>query len=400
MPQKPTVLIVHNAYKQPGGEDVAFEQERQMLERAGHRVITYQRTNVETESYRGVRLISLAKKTVWASDTHREFAHLLRQEKPDVVHVHNTFVMISPSIYSVCYDAGIPVVQTLHNFRLLCPVATFFRDGKLCQECVEGSLWRSVQHACYADSHLATATVALMLAFHRMRRTWEREISCFVALSEFSRRKFVEGGLPAERVFLKPNFVYPDPCVRNGEGEYAVFVGRLSPEKRVNTILDAWTKLSRSIPLRIVGDGPERTRLEEQCKKTGLTSVRFEGRLARERALEAIGAARFLLFPSDMCENFPVTLVESFACGTPVICSRSGAMKDIVADRRTGLHFRTGDPEDLAQKVEWAWSHSQETQAMGREARKEYELKYTAEKNYPLLLQIYERAMAAAPTRA
>jgi len=364
-----------------------------MLERAGHPVITYQRTNYETDAYTGVRLISLAKRTVWASDTRREFAQLLRREKPDVVHVHNTFVIISPSIYSACFEAGVPVVQTLHNFRLLCPVATFFRNGKLCQECTEGSLWRSVEHACYNGSHFATATVAFMLAYHRMRKTWDREISCFVALSEFSRNKFVEGGLPAEKVFLKPNFVYPDPCARNGNGGYAVFVGRLSPEKRVSTILEAWKRLSHTIPLRIVGDGPERDRLRQQAEKDGLTNICFEGRLPREQTLEAIGNARFLLFPSDMCENFPVTLVESFACGTPVICSRTGAMKDIVADGRSGLHFTTGDPDDLAQKVDWAWTHLEETQAMGKEARREYEAKYTAEKNYPLLLEIYQRAM-------
>jgi glycosyltransferase involved in cell wall biosynthesis len=389
------ILIVHNAYQQPGGEDVAFSQEQQMLERAGQQVVVYRRSNWEVEAYRGIRRISLAKRTIWASDTRQEFAQLLSREKPDVVHVHNTFVMISPSIYSACYEAGVPVVQTLHNFRLFCPVATFFRDGHLCQECVEHSLARSVEYACYNGSHSATAVVALMLLYHRRRDTWNREISCFVALSEFARSKFVEGGLPAERIFVKPNFVYPDPQARTGQGDYAVYVGRLSPEKRVATLVQAWKRLHFDIPLRIIGDGPDREKLEEQAAKDRLTSVHFEGRLPREETLAAINNSRFLVFPSDLCESFPVTLAESFACGVPVICSGIGSMKEIVDHGRTGLHFATGDPEDLARKVEWAWTHLSEIQEMGKESRKEYEAKYTAQKNYPILMNIYERTIAS-----
>jgi glycosyltransferase involved in cell wall biosynthesis len=387
------ILAVHNAYRQPGGEDVAFEQEIEMLKRAGENVIHYRRTNSEIDGYSGVGYMGLVKGTVWASDTRREFAALLRREKPDVVHVHNTFVLISPSIYSACAEAGIPVVQTLHNFRLLCPVATLFREGKACEECLDHSLLRSVKHGCYNQSRTATAVVASMLAYHRGRDTWNREIASFVALSEFARRKFVQGGLPADRISVKPNFVYPDPGARTGVGEYALFVGRLSPEKRVNTILDAWRHLRSSIPLVIMGEGPERAGLEKQAQ--GLNNVRFTGRMPREEVLAAMNRARFLIFPSDMCENFPVTLVESFACGTPVICSRIGAMQDIVADGSTGLHFTTGDGEDLARKVDWAWAHPDESRWMGERARQEYLTRYTAEKNYPALMEIYRRTVEA-----
>jgi glycosyltransferase involved in cell wall biosynthesis len=365
-----------------------------MLEHAGHQVTTYCRSNWEVDSYRGIRLVGLAKKTVWASDTRREFLRLLRQEKPDVVHVHNTFVMISPSIYSACSEAKVPVVQTLHNYRLLCPAATFFRDGKVCEECVQGSLWRGVRHACYRQSYSASAVVALMLASHRLRDTWKREISCFVALSEFARNKFIEGGLPQEKIFVKPNFVSPDPRARTSNGDYALFVGRLSPKKRVNTVLDAWKRLTLSIPILIIGGGAEdREQLEAQAAGDGLANVHFKGQLPREQTLAAINNARFLVFASEWYENFPVTLVESFACSTPVICSRMGVMPEIVSDRTTGLHFTPGDPDDLARKVEWAWGHPAEMRAMGRDARKEYESKYTAEKNYPLLIDIYNRAL-------
>ena len=390
-PKRLKILAVHNAYRQPGGEDVAFEQEVEMLKQAGENVIHYRRTNSEIDSYSGVGYVGLVKGTVWASDTRREFAALLEREKPDIVHVHNTFVLISPSIYSACAEAGIPVVQTLHNFRLLCPVATLFREGKVCEECVDHSLMRSVQHGCYSQSRTATAVVASMLAYHRLRDTWSREIASFVALSDFARRKFVQGGLPADRISVKPNFVVPDPGARTGEGEFALFVGRLSPEKRVNTILEAWRHLRTSIPLVIMGDGPERPGLEKQAQ--GLSGVRFTGRVPREEVLAAMNRARFLIFPSDLCENFPVTLVESFACGTPVICSRIGAMQDIVADGSTGLHFTTGDGEDLARKVEWAWAHPEETRKMGELARQEYLARYTAEKNYPILMEIYRRTI-------
>ncbi|MHB8218682.1 MAG: glycosyltransferase, partial [Candidatus Sulfotelmatobacter sp.] len=330
------ILLVHNTYQQPGGEDPVFEQERRMLEQAGHAVITYCRSNWDVDSYKGLRRISLAKRTIWASDTQKELLALLQQEKPDVVHVHNTFVMISPSIYFACYQAKVPVVQTLHNYRLLCPAATFFRDGKVCEECLT-SLWRGVQHACYHDSYSATAVVALMLGSHRLRNTWNREISSFVALSQFARNKFIEGGLPEDRIFIKPNFVHPDPGARSGDGEHALFVGRLSPEKGVSTLLAAWKRLPQSIPLVIIGGGPDRELLEAQVAQEKLTNVQFRGQLPREQTLAAINNARFVIIPSAWYETFCMAIAESFACSTPVICSRMGVMQELVADGRTVL---------------------------------------------------------------
>jgi len=390
------ILLVHNTYQQPGGEDVVFTQERRMLESRGHRVSTYERSNWEANEYIGLRQISLARRTVWASDTRREFLRLLRAQRPDVVHVHNTFPMISPSIYSACFEVKVPVVQTLHNYRLLCPAATLFRDGKICEECITSSLWRGIQHRCYRKSRTATAVSALMLAFHRARGTWKREISCYVALTNFSKSKFVEGGLPADRIFVKPNFVDPDPYARGGDGDYALFVGRLSPEKRVSTVLQAWKRLRISIPIVVIGGGPDQAELEAQAVKDSLTNVRFLGQVTRDRTLAAINNARFLVFSSEWYENFPVTIAEAFACQTPVIASRLGAMAEIVGDGYSGLHFTPGDPEDLARKVEWAWTHPDETRAMGQNARQEYKSKYTAVKNYPKLMEIYERAQTLA----
>jgi glycosyltransferase involved in cell wall biosynthesis len=390
------ILLVHNSYQQPGGEDIVFEQERQMLERAGHQVSLYVRHNDEIKGYGLWRKAGLALQTVWASDGYGDVRALLKRAKADVAHFHNTFPLVSPAAYYACREAGVPVVQTLHNYRLSCPAANFFRDGKVCEECVEHSLWRGVRHGCYRNSRAVTATVALMLTVHRSLGTWTNLVNCYITLSAFSRRKLVEGGLPAENIFVKTNFVDPDPGARVGDGEYAVFVGRLFPEKRVDTVLCAWELLRNRIPLLIVGGGPERTGLEKRAAENCFSSVRFLGHLDRKQTLAAIKGARFLIFSSEWFENFPVTIAEAFACRTPVICSRLGAMEEIVADGRTGLHFTPGDAQDLAQKVEWAWDHPEQMTEMGRQARKEYEDKYTAKKNYPVLMEIYQHAVAGA----
>ena len=389
------ILLVHNAYQQPGGEDVVFDQERQLLEHTGHQVVTYCRSNSEISGYSPLKRLVLIERMVWARDTRREIDSLIRREKPDLLHVHNTFLLVSPSIYAACREAGIPVVQTLHNYRLLCPAAIFFRRGSVCEECHEHSLWRGVLHGCYRDSRAKTSAVALMLTVHRWRRTWSEMVDCFVALSGFSRQKFIQGGIPADKVVVKPNFVYADPGCRARSGEYAVFIGRLSPEKRVVTLLTAWQRLQARISLRIIGGGPERESLEALAKQMGLSDVRFFGQLPRDEVIAALKGARCLVFPSEWYENFPMTIAEAFACGVPVIVSRLGAMQEIVDDHRTGLHFTPGDSEDLAAKVKWAWTHPLEMEEMGREARAEYKTMYTAERNYEMLMEIYTKAIAA-----
>jgi glycosyltransferase involved in cell wall biosynthesis len=384
------IVLVHNTYQQPGGEDVVFEHEKALLERAGHYVTTYCRSNHEISELSAIERAMVVPRTIWSNDSHREFAKLLRRENPDVVHIHNTFMMISPSIYSACRDQGVPVVQTLHNFRLLCPAATFFRDGKVCEECVDDGLWKSVSHGCYRDSRSATAAVALMLAVHRKLDTWNELVDRFIALSNFSRDKFVASGFPAEKIVVKPNFVDPDPGEGTGEGEYALFVGRLSREKGLPTLVQAWTRLKTRMPLEIIGDGPEREMLEEQAKVGGNCRITFRGRCSHEATLAAVKRAKFLVQPSECYENFPMSIVEAFACGAPVVCSRLGGMAELVEDHRTGLLFTPGDADDLGEKVEWAVTHPAEIGELGREARREFEQKYTAERNYSHLMEIYE----------
>src|SRR5439155_8654186 len=263
------------------------------------------------------------------------------------------------------------------------PASTFFRDGQICEECVEHGLWRGVAHGCYRDSRAATAVVAMMLAVHRQRQTWNRDVDCYIALTEFAQAKFLECGLSAEKIFVKPNFVHPDPGPRSsGEGEYALFVGRLSPEKRVSTLLAAWNHLRKlNISLVLLGGGPQLEQLEKEAADQRLTQVSFRGQMPRDQTLAMMRKARLLIFPSEWYENFPVTIAESFACGVPVICSRIGAMQEIVEDGRTGLHFTSGDAVHLHEQVEWAWTHPEDMAIMGNEARHEYETKYTAARN-------------------
>jgi len=395
------ILLVHNRYQQPGGEDVVFEQERKLLESAGHQVVTHCRSNDEVNDSSIWQRVRLAKNTVSSAESRQQVLNLLRQHHFDVVHVHNTFMMISPSIYSACREAGVPVVQTLHNYRLLCPAANFYRDGHTCEECTEHSVWRGVQHGCYRDSRAATATVAVMLTVHRRRGTWTESVDSYVALSEFARRKFIAGGLPADKISVKPNFVQPDQGERsNGGGAYAAYVGRLASEKGPGTMISAWKLLSKSVPLVVVGDGPLLEELQNQAREYGLTNISFRGRLSREQAQAVMKGASFVVIPSECYENFPMGMAESFACGVPVICSRLGALEELMSDGRTGLHFTSGSPQDLAAKVEWAWSNSESMRAMGKAARKEYETRYTAERNYPLLMDIYERTIAAREAHA
>jgi glycosyltransferase involved in cell wall biosynthesis len=388
------VLVVHNYYQQPGGEDATCEQECRLLERAGHQVVFHRRSNKEIEALTGWRRLQLSADTIWNQRSRREFLTLLGRERPGIVHVHNTFVVISPSIFSACQEAGVPVVQTVQNYRLFCPAATFFRDGRICEECLRYGLGRGVRHACYHDSHAATAVVALMIAVNRRRGTWPGKVDRIIAVTNFSRRKMVEAGLPEDQVVVKPNFVYPDPGEGLGPRDYALFVGRLSSEKRVNVLLTAWSKLREPIPLLILGGGPEREGLEAQARRDRLIHVRFFGQVPRAETIAAMQAARFLVFPSEWYEGFPLTICEAFACGTPVICSRLGAMEEVVEDGRTGLHFTPGDAAELAEKAAWAWNQDMETRKMGQAARREFEEKYTAESNYPILMDIYQGARA------
>jgi len=387
------ILIIHNSYRQPGGEDVVVAQETVLLERNGHRVSVYKRSNNEIDDLSFGQRFGLISRIVSANDSKIAVRAILRHFRPDVVHVHNTLAMVSPSVYKVCQEEDVPVVQTLHNYRLLCPAATFYRDGAPCEECVTHSLLRGVRYGCYRDSHVMSGAIALMLKTHRSRQTWNRRIDAYIAISGFVRDKFIQAGFPASKISVKPNFVEPDPGERSYSGEYALFLGRLSPEKGLLLLLQAWERLPTAVPLVIAGDGPMRHRLEAEVARKKLQCVHFAGQLRRDEAYDAIKKAAFLVVPSIWYEPFGLVVAEAFACGTPVLGAFVGAIQEMLDDQVTGLHFAAGDPDALAKKVAWAWGHLPELAAMGKAARRVYENRYAANANYHLLMNIYASAI-------
>lgn len=387
------VLVAHNYYQQPGGEDTVFAAETELLRRYGHEVVEYTERNERIDS---MNIGAVALKMIWSLSSKKKIIEILDRTKPDVAHFHNTFLLISPSAYYACKDRNVPVVQSLHNPRLLCPAGNFYRDGRVCEDCVgKTPPWPGVLHGCYRSSRTQTALVATMLTLHRMLKTWDRVIDAYIVFTEFYKKKFIEGGLPSEKITLKPHFVDPDPGCRNGlKGEYALYIGRLDGVKGINTLLKAW-RHNTNVPLKIRGDGNLLTEVTNYINRNSLKSVEIVRRLKRADLNELIKNARFLVWPSEgYYETFGLVAIESFACGVPVIASRAGALAENVTDGYTGLHFTPGDTEDLSAKVNWAWNHPEEMALMGRAARREYETNYSAEKNYRILLGIYEKAIS------
>jgi glycosyltransferase involved in cell wall biosynthesis len=388
------VLAIHNRYQQAGGEDQVFLAEISLLESYGHQVVRYTTHNDRVAE---MSHLALAGNTLWNSSTYQELRTLIRQERPHVAHFHNTFPLVSPAGYYAAKAEGVPVVQTLHNYRLLCPNALFFRDGRVCEDCMGKVItWPGVVHKCYRGSRAASGLVTAMLTTHRALRTWTEMVDVYVALTQFARRKFIEGGLPAEKIIVKPNFVYPDPGPGEGGGGYALFVGRLSPEKGVGTLLAAWERLDRQISLKIVGDGPLRGQVAEAANWH--PGVEYLGYRPAGEVHALMKEASMLVFPSEWYETFGRVAAEAFATATPVIAADIGAVAELVEHGHTGLRFRPGDSEALAAQVRWLLSHSEEQARMRREARAEYETKYTAQRNHQMLLEIYASALERAET--
>ena len=378
------VLVVHNAYQHRGGEDSVVSAEIELLRSHGHEVETYFRSN---DDVAGMTSLTLARHTLWSPRTPRDLAELICRFQPDVIHAHNTFPLISPSLYWAAERAGVPVVQTLHNFRLMCLNGLFLREGKVCEDCMGQVPWRGVARACYRGSRTASAALAGMLTLHRGLGTYQNKVARYIALNEFCRDKFIEGGLAAECVVVKPNFsdfaASPQAALRSG----LLFVGRLSAEKGVATLAEAMA-LSPEAQLRVAGDGPEAALLD------GMVGVARLGSLSGEAVRNEMSHAMTLVVPSICYENFPRTIVEAFACGLPVIASRIGALAGLVRDGETGLLFEPGNARDLADKMAWALTHPEQMAAMGRAARAQYEAEFSAEVNYRRLIEIYDGVLA------
>ena len=386
------VLVVHNEYLYRGGEDAVRALETELLASRGHAVETFVETN---ERVARLGQLETATRAVWSREAYREVRRRLRRGRHDVMHVHNFFPLVSPSAYYAARDEGVPVVQTLHNYRLLCLNSTFYRDGHVCEECLGKPVpWPGVVHRCYRGSRAGSAAVATMLTVHRAARTWSELVDVYVALTEFARAKLVEGGLPAEKIRVKPNFVAPDPGVGQHGGGYFLYVGRLSAEKGISTLLAGWERLGGVPPLKIVGAGPLEDAVVAAVRR--LPGVEWLGPRAPVEVAALMRDAFAVVVPSECYETFGRAAIEAHATAAPVVASDLGAVAEVVEHGRTGLRFRAGDPTALAEAVTALWSSPGEARRMGEEGRHGYETAYTADANYRALLEIYASVAGGA----
>ncbi|MHC5938944.1 glycosyltransferase family 4 protein [Nostoc sp.] len=389
------VLLIHNHYRLAGGEDGVVKAEQSLLKANGHQVSLLEVSNHDIKNTWDQ--VATAISAIYSYSAKQQVRIKISQLRPDVVHVHNFFPLFSPSIYDACREYGLSIVQTLHNYRLACPKAIPFRDAKVCVDCFGQTVpWSSVVHGCYRNSRLQSSVIAAMNSWHRLRGTWQEQVDAYIVFTQFQKDKMLQAGLPEEKLYIKPNFVFaPDSQNQNGEhSDYLLFVGRLSEEKGVSVLIDAYIQKKLSTPLKIVGDGPCRQKLQQQIKNTSSENfIEFLGFQDKPTVLALMQNARFLVFPSIWYEGFPLTIAEAFACGLPVLVSKLGSMVEIVENGVTGLHFEAGNHRDMAAKIEWATTHPEAMRTMGKNARQVYETKYAPEPNYQQLMAIYQQVI-------
>jgi glycosyltransferase involved in cell wall biosynthesis len=391
------ILLLHNRYQQAGGEDAVVAAERRLLADAGHDVVLLEPSN---DSIRGLgRTVAAGLGAIYSLSARRRVARAIAEVAPDVVHVHNHFPLLSPSVFDACRDAGVPVVQTLHNYRSVCPNALLFRDGHTCHDCVDRlTAWPAVWHGCYRNSRVASVAVAAMTTLHRHRGTLG-QVDATIALSEFQRRLVTRAGIPADRIAVKPNGV-ADPGFDpgRGPGDYALYAGRLAPEKGLGHVVEAYDARGPSVPLVVLGDGPLRAELEQAVIARGAADrVTFLGRRDRGEVQRWMQGARFLVFPTDCYEGLPLAPIEAAACGRPSLASDLGAVPEIVTHDATGWLVPPGDPAAWRRALEAAWSSPAHALDLGTAARARYEARFTEARSLAGLLSIYRRVITAAP---
>lgn len=379
------ILMVHNRYQQRGGEDSVYESEAELLRSHGHEVATLERDNADIP---GMGRLRLALDTVWARDSVRDFERLCASFRPDIVHCHNTFPLISPAIYWSADRAGLPLVQTLHNFRLACVQGMFLRDGRVCEDCLGRSPWRGVARGCYRHSRAQSAVLGASLAVHRTLGTYANKVTRYIALNEFTRTKFVEAGLPPEKIVVKPNFVDIEPEPRS-PGAGGLFVGRLSEEKGIKVLAEAIAILGGAVSIEVIGTGPAESYLRN------LPGVTLRGWQGHDEIVKRMRLAEFLILPSIWYENAPRTIIEAFACGLPVLASRLGALEELITHGVTGCLFDAGSGGALAEAMRWAVEHPKEMQVMSTKATDTFRARYAPNENYRLLMGIYLAAIQA-----
>ncbi len=381
------ILMVHNYYQSrtPSGEDIVFENEVALLRNKGHSVITYTRHNDEIKLLKGKDRIRGAFQSIWSHQDYHHIKTIIKRERVDVAYFLNVWYRISPSAFYACKEENIPVSINIQNYRLFCVNALFYRSGRICEDCLGRLPWRGVVHRCFNGSLSRSLLIASTIVLHRIRKTWTEMVDAYITPSHFSRDKFIKGGIPPEKVFVKPNFLPYNPEPSPVHENYAIFVGRLSHEKGVYTLLRAWKEIN--IPLLIAGDGP----LKDLVLKNPPERIRFLGKIPHKDVLKYLSRAMFMVVPSEWYEGFPMVLIEAMAHGVPVIASRIGSIAEIVLDGKTGLLFTPGDHNDLISRVQWLINNPDELNKFRENARKQFLLNYTSEAVYQTLMNIFQK---------
>ncbi|MDL5052285.1 glycosyltransferase family 4 protein [Oscillatoria laete-virens NRMC-F 0139] len=359
------ILILHNRYQFAGGEEAVVQAEKALLEAKGDEVRLIETTNDEIQGVGGKAKAAVS--AIYSHSAKRRVGEEIQWFSPDVLHVHNFFPLLSPSVYDAACEAQIPVVQTLHNYRLGCPNALLFREGRVCEECLGKAIpWPGVKYGCYRGSRSQSAVTATMLAAHTLRQTWQNRVTRYIVLTQFQKNKMIQAGLPPAKLQVKPNFVALSVQDTLQRQPFALYVGRLSIEKGVQTLIQAYQCRNLQFPLKIVGTGPLLEDLQNQVKAANLQDcIEFLGWQEKNTVLHLMQSAQFLVFPSIWYEPFGLSVIEAFACSLPVIVSRLGSLGEIVENQVTGLHFEAGNAIDLASKLEWAVAHPQALREMG-----------------------------------
>ncbi|MES2821987.1 MAG: glycosyltransferase family 4 protein [Pseudomonadota bacterium] len=389
------VLLVHCFYRSsaPSGEDSVYRNEKKLLEDNGYEVIVYEKHNDKLDNNSTLGKISAGAEFIWSTQAFREVTDLITINKPDVAHFHNIFPQISTSAYAACKKLGVPVVQTLHNFRYICPTGLLQRNNKPCEKCIDGSLLSSLIHKCYRNSLLATLPMASMIAFNRASGIFSNNVDRYIALTEFGKTRFIAGGLPQNKISVKPNFVSDIGDASTTAGDYMLYVGRLTQEKGVVTLIEACKK-TKHIPLKILGDGELRAQLESTCIQHNL-NVEFLGYQNKDTVISMLKNSRFLVLPSECYEGFPVTVAEAYACGKPVLGTKIGSLNEIIEENITGRKFIFGSADSLAECMQTLWKDSASLATMSKNARAVFDKKYNPAINLRMLTNIYSDVINA-----
>lgn len=387
--RKSKILVVHNYYQIPGGEDTVVENEVKLLKENGHKVILYNRNNNEIKNFSMIKKILLPFMMIFNLRTYREIRKIIKEENIDIVHVHNTLNLVSPAVYYAALSLKVPVIQTIHNFRLLCPSGTFYRDGHICEDCVAKGMRCSIKHGCYRESKLQTLIYVFNLKIHQFLGVYGK--INYIALTEFNKEKLLNfKQIEDKRIFIKPNFSENSINMVPYEqrDDYFVFVGRIDKLKGIEMLLQAWKTMGKeALELIICGTGPE----EEWCKKyieeNELLKIKMMGFLSIREVNKMIAYSKALILPTQWYEGFPMVIVEAYSNGTPVIGSNLGNTGNIIKENKTGLKFSANSLKELSECIE----KIKQNNTICDSVIQEYRENYTKEKNYEILKAIYDK---------